>query len=78
MYRYCRTSYLGLLAAFLALTSFGSAIAQSDPVVGSTNVATADPPIPRPPSAPCTVTLFENVQFADFNSGTVSTITLRR
>src|SRR5262249_53761799 len=35
--------------------------------VGSPNVATADPSVPRPRTQPCVVQLFENVAFADFN-----------
>lgn len=42
--------------------------AAADPVVGSTNVATADPTVPRPPGQPCVVTLFTNVSFDDFNA----------
>lgn len=36
-------------------------------VVGSSNTATADPPVPRPQTTPCVVQLFSNVQFADFS-----------
>src|SRR5512143_1948701 len=61
-------SVIAPLAVLAALLAGNPAAAQSDPVVGSSNVATADPPIPRPPSTPCTVTLFENQEFADFNS----------
>ncbi len=43
------------------------ATAPSTPVVGSPNTATADPPIPRPQTAPCTVVLFSNLAFADFS-----------
>lgn len=37
-------------------------------VIGSGNVATADPTLPRPASTPCTVTLFANATFDDFSS----------
>ncbi|MEP6899364.1 MAG: peptide-N4-asparagine amidase, partial [Rhodanobacter sp.] len=37
-------------------------------VVGSTNVTTADPGVPRPPGSPCVVQLFSDVTFTDFNS----------
>jgi len=40
------------------------------PTVGSPNTVTADPPVPRPPTTPCTVELFTNLQFADFNPKT--------
>ncbi|HEV8183982.1 MAG TPA: peptide-N4-asparagine amidase, partial [Candidatus Angelobacter sp.] len=35
-------------------------------VIGSANTATADPPVPRPDTTPCVVTLFNNFAFADF------------
>lgn len=35
--------------------------------IGSPNIATADPTVPRPPTKPCEVTLFTDVQFTDFN-----------
>ncbi|HZS26049.1 MAG TPA: peptide-N4-asparagine amidase [Candidatus Angelobacter sp.] len=36
-------------------------------VIGSGNTATADPPVPRPNTTPCVVTLFNNFAFADFS-----------
>jgi hypothetical protein len=36
-------------------------------VIGSGNTATADPPVPRPDTTPCVVTLFNNFAFADFS-----------
>lgn len=36
-------------------------------VIGSANTATADPPVPRPDTTPCVVTLFSNDVFADFS-----------
>jgi hypothetical protein len=47
-----------------------AAAAPAPPTVGSSNTATADPPVPRPLTRPCTVTLFSNLQFADFNPKT--------
>jgi Peptide N-acetyl-beta-D-glucosaminyl asparaginase amidase A len=38
------------------------------PTVGSINTATADPIVPPPYTTPCVVTLFENQQFADYNT----------
>ncbi len=35
--------------------------------IGSSNVATADPPVPRPGTAPCVVPLFSGLTFADFS-----------
>ena len=34
--------------------------------MGSANVATADPSVPRPATSPCVVQLFSNLTFADF------------
>lgn len=42
-------------------------VAPSNPVVGSPNTVTANAPVPRPATQPCTVTLFQNFDFADFN-----------
>jgi peptide N-acetyl-beta-D-glucosaminyl asparaginase amidase A len=41
--------------------------APSVPQTGSANTVTADPPLPRPNTQPCTVQLFSNVTFADFS-----------
>jgi hypothetical protein len=54
------------LAAMLVGGFVAPAVA--DRVVGSTNVAVADPTVPRPPGQPCVVTLFTNVSFDDFNA----------
>jgi hypothetical protein len=37
-------------------------------VISSGNTATADPPVARPNTTPCVVTLFNNFAFADFSS----------
>jgi len=39
----------------------------AQPTVGSSNTATADPPVSRPHTTPCAVQLFSNFQFADFS-----------
>lgn len=39
----------------------------SAPQVGSSNPITADPPVARPRTKPCVVSLFQNFEFADFN-----------
>ncbi len=41
--------------------------APSTPQIGSANTVTADPEVPRPAGQPCTVQLFSNFDFADFN-----------
>src|ERR1700691_5401410 len=61
-----------LLVVFI---SIGAAQAQvvlapSTPQVGSSNPATAEPPIPQPNVKPCTVTLLTNAAFDNFNATT--------
>jgi hypothetical protein len=64
------------LAAYMALlispslTQAQVVIAPSTPQVGSSNTVSADPPVPRPHTKPCTVPLFTNEKFADFNTKT--------
>ncbi|MBV8804516.1 MAG: hypothetical protein JO042_05705 [Sinobacteraceae bacterium] len=43
-------------------------IPPSTPQIGSSNTVSADPPVPRPKTQPCTVPLFTNLEFADFNT----------
>ena len=38
------------------------------PVVGSSNPATAEPPVARPSTTPCTVTLYEGLAFSDYSA----------
>jgi hypothetical protein len=47
-------------------------IAPTKPVIGSSNTVSADPPVPRPNTRPCTVDLFTNMEFADYNTKTYS------
>jgi hypothetical protein len=42
------------------------------PQVGSSNPATAEPPVPRPTTTPCVVRLFQNMEFNDFTPRTYS------
>ncbi len=42
-------------------------VAPGTPIVGSPNTITANAPVPRPTTQPCTVTLFSNLDFDDFN-----------
>jgi len=54
--------------ALPACSSFAqNYVAPSNPVVGSQNTVTANASVPRPGTQPCTVTLFQNFDFADFN-----------
>ncbi|MDQ2833726.1 MAG: peptide-N(4)-(N-acetyl-beta-glucosaminyl)asparagine amidase [Acidobacteriota bacterium] len=63
-------------AALLAFSS-AAALAQvvvvpSTPQVGSSNPATADPLVPRPPTQPCIVPLLQEQAFADFSAKPIS------
>ena len=56
----------------VALLLTGAAVAQNyvapgNPVVGSPNTITANAPVPRPSTTPCTVQLFTNLDFSNFN-----------
>ena len=60
------------LAATLLLALAGTMRAQvvvvpPTPQIGSSNPATAEPTVPRPSTKPCIVSLFQNLEFADFN-----------
>ncbi len=55
----------GLLAIATALPA--QVVVTHGPEIGSSNPITADPPVERPHTKPCTVQLFTNEQFADFN-----------
>jgi len=39
-----------------------------NPVIGRSDTFSADPRVPKPNTPPCTVNLFSNLQFADFNT----------
>jgi hypothetical protein len=66
----CFRSVLICLFAVLALGCIAlgqNYVAPSNPVVGSYNTVTANPPVSRPTTTPCTVTLFQGLDFDDFN-----------
>jgi hypothetical protein len=54
----------------VGLALFAGGASRSEPVIGSANTVTADPPVSRPPTTPCEVLLFGNVTFADFSPKT--------
>jgi Peptide N-acetyl-beta-D-glucosaminyl asparaginase amidase A len=60
-------SRLQKLAATLASLVLISSIAAAQLKIGSGNTATANPPIPRPKTVPCKVTLYQGLVFDDFN-----------
>ena len=68
-----RSLYTLSTLLLLAFTCIGAAQAQvvlapSTPHVGSSNPVSAEPPVPRPNVKPCTVTLFTNAPFDNFNA----------
>jgi hypothetical protein len=72
-FRAYQPSRIAVVIGVVSLLLTCAAVAQnytapSAPVIGSGNTVTANPPVPRPTTTPCTVTLFQNFDFADFNS----------
>src|SRR6516225_8877750 len=69
----CMPSLRRILPAFVICALIGlpalaqNYLAPSDLQIGSANTVTADPKVPRPAGQPCTVQLFSNLDFADFN-----------
>jgi len=63
--RLARPRSIALAAAGSALLLLG--VAGGAPTVGSSNTATADPPIAVPATVPCVVPLFAGLTFADFS-----------
>jgi hypothetical protein len=71
--RSAKCAMLAGLAAALATAAFGqTAASSSNPEsqyqTGTSLEATADPPVPRPNTKPCTVTLLSDQAFDDFNN----------
>jgi len=68
---HCRRPVLFLVLGWFVLAAAVLAQTVSSPsltlTLGSRNVATADPFLPRPQTTPCTVQLFSNFTFADFS-----------
>ena len=63
-----RVALFVILTFFLATTANAqNYVAPSTPQIGSPNTVTANASVPRPPTTPCTVQLFQNLDFADFN-----------
>jgi hypothetical protein len=57
-----------LLLAGAAATRAQVVIVPEKPVIGSSNPVSATPPVAVPDTKPCTVTLFQDLEFADFNN----------
>lgn len=68
--RSARSIMVAGLAAVVAAAAFGQTAASSSSQyqIGTSLEATADPPVPRPNTKPCVVTLLANQAFADFNN----------
>jgi hypothetical protein len=60
------TSQLSKLALTLTSTLLLLSTASAQYKIGSTNTATADPPVPRPKTTPCVVELFKGFEFENF------------
>lgn len=57
----------------LALSASAQVVpVDTKPVVGSSNPATAEPPVTRPTTTPCTVTLFDNQAFNDYSAHSIA------
>jgi hypothetical protein len=68
MLRFAVSKFLPVAAlTACAMTVPAQVVVTNGPVIGSSNPITADPPVQRPHTTPCTVQLFTNEQFADFN-----------
>jgi Peptide N-acetyl-beta-D-glucosaminyl asparaginase amidase A len=67
------------LLLFAGVAMFAAAVVDAQvvlvpptPQIGSSNPITAEPPVSRPHTRPCVVQLFQNLQFADFNTKSFS------
>ncbi len=57
-----------IAAAISAASSAQVVTTPAQPQIGSSNPASPEPPVVRPTSAPCSVPLFTNLQFADYGT----------
>ncbi|MES2221115.1 MAG: peptide-N4-asparagine amidase [Acidobacteriota bacterium] len=70
--RRCTWITTAFLLASVSAVGAQVVIAPSTPQIGSSNPVTAEPPVPRPHTKPCVVQLFNNLEFADFNTKSFS------
>ncbi len=69
MLRFAVSKFLPVAALIACATTVpAQVVVTNGPVIGSSNPITSDPPVQRPHTKPCTVQLFTNEQFADFNT----------
>lgn len=67
-FRFLRTVAITGIALFLSCSAVAqNYTAPSTQQIGSANTVTANPPVARPNTTPCVVSLFTNLDFADFN-----------
>jgi len=59
--------FTSIVLLFSCAASAQNYVAPSMPTVGDYNTVTANAPVPRPTTTPCTVTLFQDFDFDDFN-----------
>ncbi len=59
-------------ASLFLLLALSSTLAFAGPIIGSSNTATADPPVQHPNTKPCKVVLFDHYKFANFNAQSFS------
>ena len=55
-------------ASLFLLLALSSTLAFAGPIIGSSNTATADPPVQHPNTKPCQVVLFDGDRFAGYNA----------
>jgi len=66
--RLAAVAAMGIITCASTYVALAQVIIAHDPVIGSSNTVSADPRISRPTGAHCTVDLFSNLEFADFNT----------
>ena len=62
------TVLVGTFTLFASLAAAQVVTVPLKPVVGSSNPITAEPPVSRPATKPCTVTLYSNLEFGDYSA----------
>ena len=62
------TVLVGTFTMFASLAAAQVVTVPLKPVVGSSNPVSAEPPVPRPATKPCTVTLYSNLEFGDYSA----------
>ena len=65
--RFIKPGIMAVMSLMVVSSALNAQIPPPGLVIGSANTATADPPVPRPSTTPCVVTLFSNIAFADFS-----------